>query len=71
MFNVKGQQLNQPTLQGGEVPIGRLGFKCGSYLIIEGVRQDGMKTGTSTLLVDTVNSVWQKRHKGLILNNLY
>jgi hypothetical protein len=45
----------RPVLHGGEVPIGRLGYPLGSYLTIEGVRADGLKTGIRTLIVDTIN----------------
>jgi hypothetical protein len=48
-------QTNQPALHTGDVPIGSLGAPVGSYLTIEGLRFDGMKTGFQTLLVDTVN----------------
>ena len=40
----------------GPIPTGKLGFKLGTYLAIEGVRQtNGVKTGTHTIVVDTVN----------------
>src|SRR6185436_13319344 len=45
----------QPTLHNGDVPIGSLGSPVGSYLTIEGVRLDDMKTGVHTLRVETVN----------------
>ncbi len=48
-------QAKQPTLHNGDVPIGSLGLPVGSYLTIDGVRLDGIKTGVITLRVDTVN----------------
>jgi hypothetical protein len=38
-----------------EPPIGRLGQRIGSYLTIEGTRAMTGKTGTRTLIVDTVD----------------
>ena len=49
------QKQSTPQLWG--VPMGNLRFPVGSYLTIEGVRQDGFKTGVRTLRVDTVNGI--------------
>lgn len=39
----------------GGIPSGRLGHALGTYLTIEGVRQERGKVGSQTLLVDKVN----------------
>ena len=38
-----------------DIPTGRLGHRLGTYLTIEGVRSEQGKSGSKTLLVDTVN----------------
>lgn len=38
-----------------EIPKGKLGYRLGVYLTIEGIRMERGKVGTRTLLVDTVN----------------
>jgi len=38
-----------------DIPVGRLGYKLGTYLTIEGVRDTKGKVGVQTLLVDTIN----------------
>jgi hypothetical protein len=37
-----------------EAPVGRLGYRIGTYLTIEGIRAEEGKVGTHTLLVDKV-----------------
>ena len=46
-----------PVLEFGVVPIGWLGYPLGTYLTIEGQREegDGPKMGRGRLLVDTIN----------------
>ena len=49
---------NAPPLKPGlgdvEPPVGRLGYRIGTYLTIEGVREEEGKVGISTLLVDSI-----------------
>jgi hypothetical protein len=38
-----------------DIPTGRLGYKLGTYLTIEGIRLEKGKVGVQTLSVDTIN----------------
>src|SRR5262245_1846028 len=51
-------------------PTGVLGELIGEYMTIEGVRHDGMKTGTRSLLVDTVNGKRLARPVSIWVENL-
>ncbi len=45
----------KPGYKNVEPPVGSLGYNIGSYLTIEGVRQEVGKVGNQTLRVDTIN----------------
>ncbi|MCX8109337.1 MAG: hypothetical protein N3G20_11100 [Verrucomicrobiae bacterium] len=40
-----------------EPPVGRLCYRIGTYLTIEGIRAEKGKVGTQTLAVDTINGL--------------
>jgi hypothetical protein len=45
----------KPGYRTVEPPVGRLGYRIGSFLTIEGVRAEKGKVGIQTLLVDKIN----------------
>ncbi|MDO9542185.1 MAG: hypothetical protein Q7J98_07675 [Kiritimatiellia bacterium] len=61
-----------PSQLALEYPMGNLGYRVGTYLQIEGVREENGKAGTQTLRVDTINgekistlvSIWIENVKG-------
>jgi len=55
---------------GVEPPIGRLGYRIGTYLTIEGVRAEEGKVGVQTLLVDRIGDYKLKEPVGLWIANL-
>ncbi len=59
-----------PVLRTGAVPVGSLGHPLGSYLTVEGVRLDAVKTGVSTLRVDTVNGRKLPEPVRILVDNL-
>ena len=69
--SASGKSLPQkPTLQPGDLPIGELGYPIGSYLVIEGKRVDGIKTGVSTLAVSKVNGNELKKVIHIWIDNI-
>jgi hypothetical protein len=52
-----------------EAPIGRLGYRIGSYLTVEGIRADGPKTGVHTLLVDKIGDYKLREVIGIWIEN--
>jgi len=47
----------KPTIYIEEgIPMGKLGYKLGTYLTIEGIRAEKGKVGVKTLWVDTINN---------------
>jgi hypothetical protein len=61
-----------PSQLALEYPMGNLGYRVGTYLQVEGVREEHGKVGTGTLRVDTINgekiatpvSIWIENVKG-------
>jgi len=49
------EQPARVRLHAGDVPLGSLGRPLGSYLLVEGVRANGAKSGKKTLHVEVVN----------------
>jgi hypothetical protein len=68
--NNPAAEPNPVKLHTGDVPIGSLGLPVGSYLTIEGLRTDGVKTGSQTLLVDTVNGAKLAEPVGIWVENM-
>lgn len=67
--NLSRRSVNEPP-PAPILPMGRLGYPLGQYLTIEGVRADGFKTGTRTLLIDTVSGKKRPRPIELWIDNL-
>jgi hypothetical protein len=53
-----------------DIPSGRLGYRLGTYLTIEGVRAETFKAGVNTLLVDTVNGKKLDTPLGIWIENV-
>lgn len=56
--------------KGQDVPPGKLGHPWGTYLRVEGVREEGPKFGGRTLLVDTVNGEKLDTPIGIVIENV-
>lgn len=69
MVSVPLMAATPSVLDGREVPFGRLGYRLGSYLTIEGKRADGPKSGTQTLLVDMINGKRVANPIGIWIDN--
>ncbi len=59
-----------PAQLASEYPMGYLGYPVGTYVQIEGVRQEQGKVGTHTLLVDTLCGEKLKSPVPIWLDNL-
>jgi hypothetical protein len=53
-----------------ERPVGRLGYRIGSYLTIEGVRAEKGKVGVHTLIVDTISGYKLDEPLGIWIENV-
>jgi hypothetical protein len=53
--NAPANRPRNSILHPPDVPIGSLGFPLGSYLKLEGRREDGGMAGDQTLLIETIN----------------
>ncbi len=60
----------KPGYGKAETPIGRLGYRIGSYLKIEGVRAELGKVGSQTLLVDTIDGYKLDKPVGIWIENV-
>ena len=60
----------KPGYRTVEPPIGRLGYRIGSYLTIEGVRAEQGKGGVRTLLVDTISGFKLNEPVGIGIDNV-
>lgn len=61
---------NKTTSIWDEIPMGRLGYKLGTYLTIEGIRAEKGKVGVRTLLVDTINGEKIDTPIGIWIDNI-
>jgi len=66
----EGRADVDPSRLSLEVPMGSLGYRVGTYLEIEGVRDTGGMVGHSNLLVDTVRGEKLDRPVSLLITNL-
>lgn len=65
-----GEAGERPVLHPGDVPIGGLGHPLGTYLTIEGVREEEGKVGVCTLRVDTINGKKLDKPTSIWIDNL-
>lgn len=65
-----GSPPSKPGPRDVEPPVGVLGYQIGSYLKIEGVRDDKFKASVHTLVVDTINGYKLDKPVGMSIENV-
>jgi hypothetical protein len=65
-----GAPPSKPGYHTVEPPVGCLGYPIGSYLTIEGVREEKDKGGIQTLLVDTISGYKLEEPVGIWIENV-